>query len=179
MTVSNVVLIFTLTCTALMAGLFYSYSCSVVPGLKLLPDAEYIASMQSINRAIQNPVFFICFIGTPLLLPISTYLNFFQPLTLRFWLLLISTILYLTGVFGVTVFGNIPLNNDLEKFKLINASSDTISLQRKIFEGRWNDLNVIRTLSSILSLILIIIACINSALICNRFHFSFKNIFIR
>ena len=161
MTISNVILILTTVCTALIAGLFYSYSCSVVPALKLLTDSEYIASMQSINKAIQNPVFFISFFGTLLLLPISAYMNYVQHPPLRFWLLLTAAILYLIAVFGVTVFGNIPLNNALEKFNLINATKDSISLQRAMFEGRWNSLNMIRTIFSILSLILTIIACIN------------------
>ena len=162
MTTSNLILVLTTTCTALMAGLFYSYSCSVVPGFKLLSDPEYIASMQSINKAIQNPLFFLCFFGTLILLPISTYLNYFQHSPLRFWLLLTSTILYFIGVFAVTVFGNIPLNNALEKFNMLNASIDTISKQRTIFEKQWNNLNIIRTVSSIASLIFIIIACINT-----------------
>ena len=162
MATSNIILALTTTCTALMAGLFYSYSCSVVPGLKLLSDPAYIASMQSINKAIQNPLFFLCFFGTLILLPISTYLNYHQHPPLRFWLVLTSTILYFTGVFAVTAFGNIPLNNALEKFNLLNASGDAISLQRTIFEKRWDNLNIIRTISSTLSLIFIIIACMNS-----------------
>ena len=162
MTISNIILVLTTTCVALMAGLFYSYSCSVVLGLKLLPDAAYISSMQSINKAIQNPVFFISFIGSLLLLPISTYLNFYQSPPLRFWLLLAATTIYFMGAFGVTAFGNIPLNNELEKFDLINASRETISLQRTIFEVRWNNLNAIRTISSIISLVLLIITCIYS-----------------
>lgn len=162
MTVSNVVLVVTTTCTALMAGLFFSYSCSVVLGLKLLTDSEYIASMQSINKAIQNPLFFICFFGTLLLLPISAYLTYSQHSRLRFWLLLSATIIYFIGVFGVTALGNIPLNNGLEKFNLTNASKEAITLQRTIFEQRWNNLNAIRTISSILSLVLIVIAGISS-----------------
>ena len=162
MTTSNVILVLTTTCTALMAGLFYSYSYSVVPGLKSVNDAAYIASMQSINGAIQNPVFFTGFFGTLLLLPVSAYLNYSQHPPLRFWLLLAAAIIYLTGVFGVTVVGNIPLNNALEKFNLLNASKDAISLQRTLFERPWNNLNTIRTISSILSLVLLIIACINS-----------------
>ena len=162
MTTSNVILALTTTCTALMAGLFYSYSYSAVPGLKLLNDAEYIASMQSINKAIQNPVFFTCFFGTLILFPLSIYLNYIQHPPLRFWLLLTAAIIYLTGVFGVTVVGNIPLNNALEKFNLLNASKDAIGLQRTLFERPWNNLNTIRTISSILSLVLTIIACIYS-----------------
>jgi uncharacterized membrane protein len=160
MPVSNVILALTATCSALMAGLFYSYSCSVVLGLALLPDSEYIAAMQSINKAIQNPVFFSCFLGTLLLLPVSAYLNYFHPIPLQFWLLFTAAILYLVGVVGVTAFGNIPLNNALEKFNLLNASKEDINLQRTIFETRWNNLNTIRTISSILSLALVIITCI-------------------
>jgi len=162
MTVSNAILMLTATCVALMTGLFYSYSCSVVPGLKFLRDAEYISAMQSINKAIQNPVFFISFFGAPLLLPVTTYMNYSHPQSTRFWLLLSATILYLAGVFCVTVFGNIPLNNALEKFNLLNSSKKIINSQRISFEQKWNNLNIARTISSILSLILVIIACINS-----------------
>lgn len=160
MTASNVILILATTCAALMAGLFYSYSCSVVPGLASLADAEYIRAMQSINKAIQNPLFFCCFFGILVLLPASTYLSHTQPITVRFYLLLAATILYFTGVFGVTALGNIPLNNTLEKFNLVNETIERIHLQRIAFEISWNRLNTIRTISSVISLLLVIIACI-------------------
>jgi uncharacterized membrane protein len=162
MTVPNIILLITATCTALMAGVFYSYSTSITLGLKMLPDPEYIAAMQSINKAIQNPVFFIAFLGSLLLLPVSSYMNYSHSVSTKFLLILGATIIYLAGVFCVTAFGNIPLNNTLEKFDLLNASNEAITLQRKSFEIRWNNLNTIRTISSIVSLILIIIACINA-----------------
>jgi hypothetical protein len=31
--------------------------------------------------------------------------------------LLAATVIYLIGVFGLTVFGNVPLNNTLDRFK--------------------------------------------------------------
>lgn len=161
LTAPNIVLVITATTTALMAGLFYSYSCSVNLGLGRLPDAEYITAMQSINRAIQNPVFFISFLGTPLLLPLSTYLNYGQPVSMRFWLLLAATVVYLIGVFGVTVFGNIPLNRMLDVFDVRSASMEEMASQRVKFEGPWNKLNVIRTLASTLAIILVVIACLN------------------
>lgn len=161
MTFPNIVLVLATTCTALMAGLFFSYSCSVVLGLRTLPDEQYIAGMQSINRAILNPLFFIVFFGTLLLLPLCTYLNYSQPTSKRFWFLMAGTILYFVGVLGTTVIGNIPLNNALDKFNLLNATKETISSQRATFENRWNNLNNIRTVVSTLSLIFVIIACIN------------------
>ncbi len=161
MTASNVILVLTATCTALIAGLLYSYSCSVMLGLRSLPDPEFITVMQSINRAIQNPVFFISFMGTLILLPVSTYMHYAQPLSSRFWLLLIATIFYLAGVFCVTAFGNIPLNNTLDKFNLLNAPAETIHLQRINFETRWNNLHTVRTIFSIISLVLVITSCVN------------------
>ncbi len=163
MAISNFTLIVTTTCVGLIAGLFYSYSCSVTLGLNKLPDTQYISAMQSINRAIQNPIFFASFFGALVLLPICTYLKYSHPVSPGFWLLLAATLIYLIGTFGVTVIGNIPLNNSLDKFDLTNASKEAISTQRAAFETKWNNLNTIRTISSILSFILVIIACLNNS----------------
>jgi len=57
-TIQNITLVITTTTTSLIAGLFYAYSCSVNPGLRRLADKEYLTAMQSINKAILNPVFF-------------------------------------------------------------------------------------------------------------------------
>lgn len=161
MTFLKTILLLAAISNALMAGVFYSYSCSVVLGLGRLSDTEYIAAMQSINGAIQNPLFFITFFGTLILLPFSTYLNYLHPIPLRFWLLLTATIVYFSGAFGVTVFGNIPLNNALEKFNYLDSSKEAISLQRTMFEVRWNNLNIVRAIASTISLILVVMACLN------------------
>lgn len=158
----ELILILSTACSGLMAGLFYAYSFSVVPGLKQLSDVEYVRSMQSINKAILNPVFFTGFFGALLLFPVSTYLFYVHPEPGAFGCLLSATIVYLGGVFGVTVFGNVPLNNSLERFQALNASPESISLQRASFENSWNTLNMIRTISSTLSFLLSIIACILS-----------------
>ena len=160
MTISNFVLLITTLCVGLMAGLFYSYSFSVTPGLSKLTDVQYITAMQSINRAIQNPIFFIGFFGALILLPVCTYLKFSRPVSLNFWLLLTATLVYFIGSFAVTAIGNIPLNNTLDKFDITTTSNEAISLQRKAFETKWNNLNSIRTIASVASFILIIVACI-------------------
>ena len=161
MTFSNILLGITTFCTALMAGLFYSYSCSVMLGLKTLTDLQFIESMQAINKAIQNPVFFLAFFGTLLFLPANIYFHYSHPATTQFWLFVIAGILYVAGVFCVTVLGNIPLNNSLDRFQVSNASTAAIHVCRVNFEGSWNRLNTIRTISSVFSLIFIIIGCIS------------------
>jgi len=161
-TFQNVNLVITATTTALIAGLFYAWTCSVIPGLARLSNFEYIRAMQSLNLSIQNPLFFASFLGTALLLPVCSYLHFGQPISTRFWLLLISTAIYLIGVLGVTIFGNVPLNDSLAAFQLDSASVNEIAEARSRFENRWNSLNTIRTVASSFSIILIILACINS-----------------
>ncbi|MBN2731453.1 MAG: DUF1772 domain-containing protein [Balneolaceae bacterium] len=159
--VQTTILILAGTTAALIAGLFFAWSCSVTPGLAQLSDRAYIAAMQGMNRAILNPLFFVCFFGTAILLPISTYLSYGiagQPV---FWLLLSATVLYLSGVMGVTIVGNVPLNNNLDAFDLDTSTEDEIAAQRVRFEGPWNRLNHLRTIASTATLVLFIIACLS------------------
>ena len=41
--------------TGLMAGLYYAYACSVMPGLSRTDDRTFVSAMQQINVAIINP----------------------------------------------------------------------------------------------------------------------------
>ena len=52
---------------ALVAGLLFAFSTSVMPALRRRPAAEGIAVMQGINSAILNPLFGLVFGGTTLL----------------------------------------------------------------------------------------------------------------
>ncbi|WP_228428065.1 chryseobasin maturation helper ChrI [Chryseobacterium oncorhynchi] len=154
----TVLLIITAVLTALIAGLFYAYSCSVVLGLGKLSDAEYLKAMQNINREILNPVFFMSFMGTAILLPVSTFL--FRGEQPAFIFLLIATFVYLIGVFGVTIVGNVPMNNLLDQFDISTSTTEAVKQMRENFENRWNFLNNIRTVFSVISILLVVCACI-------------------
>lgn len=159
-TLADIVLLLTTIVSSLAGGLFYAWSCSVIPGLKKLPDDSYIEAMQSFNSAILNPAFFVSFIGSLLLLPLCAYLNYEPHLLGRFYLLLAASILYIAGVFGVTAFGNVPLNRKLDKFNWRTATEQSLSLQRKSFEKPWIRLHSVRTCAGILVIVLEIIACL-------------------
>ena len=161
MTIQNILLAITAVLTALIAGLFYAYSCSVNIGLAKLSDNQYITAMQSINREIQNPVFFFSFIGTLLMLPISTFFQYKCGTMNGFWLLLAATTLYCIGTFGITIVGNVPLNEALDKFSLQSATIQEIANERTRFEIPWNRYHTIRTIASIITLLLVITACIS------------------
>ena len=160
MAFANITLLATAFTTALIAGLFYAWSCSVIPGLGKLTDANYLLAMQSINREILNPVFFMSFMGTLFLLPLCTWLQYNPSVPVRFYLLLGATIAYGAGTFGVTIFGNVPLNNMLDTFHIQAVSAETLSQQRAMFEKPWNQLHAVRTIANVIALVLVLLACI-------------------
>lgn len=151
---SPMILILTATLTGLIAGLFYAYSCSVNPGLARLKDLEYLSAMQHINNAILNPVFFLTFVGTLLLLPISTWLQYTQGNSNTYYLLLMASLIYIIGVFGITAVGNVPLNDMLAKTDLSFLSITELSALREKFEKPWLRYHHIRTISVVISFIL-------------------------
>ncbi|MDQ6530831.1 anthrone oxygenase family protein [Flavobacterium sp. LHD-85] len=157
MKLTDIILIITATFTALMAGLFFSYSISVMLGLGKLNDKEFLNAMQHINKEIQNPIFFTCFFGALIMLIITCFSRYNQS---SFIYLIMAMLMYLLGVFLVTVFVNVPLNNKLEVFDISSSTEIMAKQMRNVFEKRWNFWNNIRTVSSILSLLFVILACI-------------------
>jgi uncharacterized membrane protein len=149
--------------TGLLAGLFYGYECSVIKGLGNLQDEVYLQSFQSINKAIQNPYFFIIFMGSLVVLPVATWLCYDKYSLLTFYLLLAATVLYIVGVFGVTIFGNVPLNEALDRLNLQGSTVDEIAKQRAIFETAWNQLHTIRTIAAVASFALVLMAFLNKS----------------
>ncbi|MBO9595031.1 MAG: DUF1772 domain-containing protein [Niabella sp.] len=135
---------------ALMAGLFFSFSVAVTPGLKQLDDKSYLQAMQKINKAILNPVFLLCFIGAPLFLIGTTVVRFFEDHFLFMWMLVIALV-YMGGVFMVTMLCNVPLNNYLEQQQPGMLDPEAAKAVRTRFERSWNRYNHIRTLFSILA----------------------------
>ncbi|MEQ8910182.1 MAG: DUF1772 domain-containing protein [Vicingaceae bacterium] len=143
--------------TGLSAGLFYAWSVSVIPGTQKIDDLSYLTSMQSINREILNPAFFLVFFGSLISLFGSTYFTYSQSVK-GFWLLLFASLTYLIGTIGVTGMGNVPLNNELEAIDIAKLSTKEITEFREHYELRWNKFHTYRMLFSVLSFILTLLA---------------------
>jgi uncharacterized membrane protein len=144
--------------TGLVAGLLYGYNCSVIKGLGNLQNDVYLQSFQSINKVIQNPYFFMSFMGCLFVLPLATWISYKNSSPVIFYMLLSATVIYVVGVFGVTIFGNVPLNEQLAKFSLSTATESEILEMRKIFEKPWNNYHTIRTAASVIAFSLAIIS---------------------
>jgi len=149
-------------CTGLSAGLCFTWSNAVTPGIGKMDDLGYLLSFQQMNRAILNPLFFIVFFGPFFLglINIYGYRNASGPILL---LLVTATAIYFLGVVLVTIFGNVPLNEIIEKTNLRVASSNDLKTIRNIFEVKWNRLHLLRTLSAITSFLVLIISLMQVA----------------
>lgn len=156
LTLKSFMLFTSIVLTGLSAGFFYAWSVSVIPGTQKVADLAYLETMQSINRAILNPAFFVVFFGSLITLAIASVYQYQSGIT--FWFMLAATIFYLLGTFGVTAFGNVPLNNQLEGMNLAELSGAKIAEFRQFYEINWNRLHLIRTVFAVLSFILSLFA---------------------
>lgn len=138
------------TLTGLLAGLFSVFSFAIVPGLRSLNAKQHLAAMQAINVKIVNAVFLIIFLGPSGLLPLAAFLH-------RSPLLWLAAALHVIGVNGVTIAGNVPLND-----RLAEADAER---PRQDFQGkgaRWMRLHHLRTLAATAATVLAFIACLPS-----------------
>jgi uncharacterized membrane protein len=133
---SLVVLVAALVAAGLIAGLFYAYACSVLPGLARGDDKTFVEGMRGINVAIVNPVFMLTFLGAPVLAGVAVFLN---PGP-RPWVL--AGFGFLVVMVVITGVVHIPLNNALA------ADGEDYAALRARFETAWVRWNVLRALVS-------------------------------
>ncbi|MBR46989.1 MAG: hypothetical protein CMC59_00145 [Flavobacteriaceae bacterium] len=158
MKIETIILASAIILTGLMAGIFFTWSNAVKPGIGKLSDIEYLRALQSMNRVILNNAFRIIFLGSIIavaLVPVF-YFNLY-PKNI-FWLFVFTLVIYWIGVFGVTVSGNIPLNEILDKTNLESITLEEIKTLRKSIELKWNNYNLIRCISSGITFILLIVS---------------------
>jgi uncharacterized membrane protein len=98
--------------SAVVAGAFLVFSVLVVPALAALPGAEGSRAMQSVNRVAVRPVFMTLLFGTGavcLVVGVQALVDGSHPAVVA------ATVVYLLGVLGVTIAGNVPLNDALAR----------------------------------------------------------------
>ena len=145
--------------TGLVAGVFYAYAISVNLGFADQPDAGYVAAMQAINERIQNPVFFLGFFGAVLSLLAALAAHSPRPRSGGFWLVTLACALYIGGGFLLTVFVNVPLNEQLARVGA-DVSAGELVRARAEYEGPWNFWNGVRAVSSTLAFLALVGACL-------------------
>jgi uncharacterized membrane protein len=136
MTMSFVVLVVALVAAGLLAGLFYAYTVSVMPGLARGDDRTFVEGMRGINVAIVNGWFMLTFLGAPLLAAVAVFLNLRGGAGLWWTVAGFGCLLMVLIITGAL---SIPLNNALE------AGQDGYAQLRAHFEAPWVRWNGWRT----------------------------------
>ena len=150
-----IVLLFSISLTGLKAGLCFTWSNAVTPRIGSLDDQDFLRSFQAMNRAIINKTFLLVFFGPVFLLFLNAYLLRSSPIS--FWLFLVTALLFTGGVGMVTIFGNVPLNEMLDKTDLNILSEIELKELRTKFENPWNQWHLVRTIISIVSFTLLLV----------------------
>lgn len=131
--------------TAMTAGLFFAFSCSVMPALRGADAAILVEVMQRINRAILNGWFALCFAGAALSGALAVTLVAVDGRTAVLVPAALGLALYLAQLL-VTARVNIPLNNGLDA-----AGSTDPAAARRSFERPWVRWNTVRTVACTLA----------------------------
>lgn len=131
----------------LAAGLFTSYSYSVMPGLARSDDRTYVTAMQNINVAIINGWFALTFVGALVLSLLSAVLHLDDAGRPALPWILAGLACYI-AVLVVTFAVNVPLNNALGRAGAPDAISDLAGVRRH-FERRWVRWNAVRSAFSL------------------------------
>ena len=110
---------------ALVAGVFQSFSDFVMRSLVAARSGTGIEAMQLINRKVYKSVFLVMLIG---LVPLMIGFAIVALATLNGVgrdLILTAAVIYLVAVFGVTMVGNVPMNNRLDRMLSSTEEADS------------------------------------------------------
>ncbi|WBU37402.1 anthrone oxygenase family protein [Homoserinibacter sp. YIM 151385] len=131
----------------LAAGIFYAFSTGIMRGLDRASDGTYVEGMRDINRAVLNPLFLGAIFAPTLAFGSAIPAVVAEGSPLAAWLTVGATAASVAAVF-VTISGNVPLNEALER------SRDEDAAARDAFHRRWLGLNHVRTALTVGALVL-------------------------
>ena len=141
--------------SALVAGLLFAFSTSVMPALRKRPAAEGIAVMQTIDSTILNPLFGLVFGGTTVLCLLLAGTAPFTTDESHATLRGIGGALYLVGVFVETMVVNVPMNNALDAVDPAGAESASYW---RTYLRRWTAWNHVRALAGTAASVLLVVS---------------------
>jgi uncharacterized membrane protein len=131
--------------TALMAGFFYTYSISVMPGLEAADPLAAVQAMQGINAVIRTPVFAFAFFGSFAFTVVAAALSRQWSVRLP---LIGAAIVYGAGCLALTFLVHVPMNDALAI--VTAAPADAPSIWRS-YAGPWTAWNHVRAIASALA----------------------------
>ena len=138
-----------------MAGVYFTFSAVIMPALERIGPAPGTLTMNSVNVTILGSLFMPLFYATTLAslaLAVISLAHWRDPAAIT---LAAAGILYVLGMFGVTVVFNVPLNNAL---MAVEPGSSTTAGVWAHYLKDWTVWNHVRTCASLVAAILFVVA---------------------
>ncbi|SHN42730.1 DUF1772 domain-containing protein [Cryptosporangium aurantiacum] len=146
----NVTLIAATAATGLAAGLYYTFACAVMPGLRQVDDRTFVDAMQRINVAILNGWFALSFAGALILTVLAGILEWRAGERSAALWIAVAAAIYVTTLL-ITFVLNVPLNNQLNDAGDPARIADLAAV-RADFEASWVRWNIVRAVLATASL---------------------------
>jgi uncharacterized membrane protein len=143
--------------SAVVGGVFSAFSEFIMAGLLRAESKAGIQAMQQINKTVIRTQF----VAGIMLIPVLSILfavhaaNTMEGIAL--FALVLAPAIYVPSVFLMTLFGNVPMNKRLDSF---DPASPEAAAYWEIYGRKWTRLNHFRTIGSVLTAGLYILAAI-------------------
>lgn len=157
--VSEILSIVTIILMGTMAGFFFAFSNTVMPGFDISDPISAIEGMQGTNLVVRNPVFFVTFFLTPVVALIAAATAWFAKRKQAAVLLGVSAALYFCGAFLVTVIHHIPLNEALAVIDA-RALEGTAAEVWATYSENWTPMNTLRAVACMIALVPLVYAVV-------------------
>ena len=138
---------------ALFGGMMLAFSNFVMRAFGRVPAPEAIRAMQSINRAVINPLFLVLFLGPGLVGVVGVLVGLWAGQLELAWAL--GAALYGGGVVAVTVGGSVPLNDRLEA---VDADRPDAETAWRRYAVPWVRYNTLRSIAAVLAATAFVVA---------------------
>lgn len=146
--------------TGLTAGVFADWAHTIMPGLGTSDDRVFIEVFQSLDRAILNPVFLLCFLGAAAFTGIALTLSVRSGDRLVQRWTGAALALYVLLAVVVTMTVHEPLNTVLRNAGPPGSIAHPAALRATFDESRWVAWHLVRTIATTAAL-----ACLAWALV--------------
>jgi uncharacterized membrane protein len=139
----------------LLAGLYFAFSAFIMTSLGRIDQAAGVSAMNAINADIVRSLFMPLFLGTTLACAILAVLACWRWQEPGAIAMLAGGVLYVAGMFAVTMAFNVPLNDALAA---VDPSGSAAAPLWARYLTDWTFWNHVRTVASTAATVLFIVA---------------------
>ncbi len=142
--------------TGLFTGLMFTFMLVIQRMLSTLSASEYTSIMQGLIRGADSPPVVPAVVMISMLSPLYTLIRLRKhQQSLVFKLTLAGLLIFVFGVFAITIGINAPINNQIVKWSAQAPPANWMTLR-----DQWNNVNWIRTPASGLSFVLFMLTLV-------------------